>query len=266
VSVARALLAALACATAVASLRAAALAAGEGPYALGDRVEASGLVTQDGRPFRFDDGSGRATALSFIYTACRDAGGCPTITARFVKLAERVDPRRVRLALVTIAPRTDTPVVLRRYASLFGPGALRLSLVTGDARTIAQLASRFAILGTERDPDGALDHAQRLVVLDAGARVADRIDGAVWSPDDAAAAVEAVAGLAHDPVRLFAVHLTWNVERTCGFPGTGAGTSLHHDAVALLMLLPPAPLAALLLHERRRRARRRLGTITTPDA
>ncbi len=249
----RAASSAAALAAAAFALHGAAAAETRAPYALGDRVEARGLIAQSGRPFRFDDGTGRVVAFSFVYTACRDADGCPLTTARFVKLQRLVDPARVRLALVTIVPRADTPGVLRRYAAAFHADPARLTFVTGDARAVGTLAARFTITGTDRDPDGALDHAERLIVLDGAGRVADRIDGNLWLPEDAAAVTGAVAGLAHDPIRRIAVHVTWAVEHRCGLPDSGVAASLHHDAVALVMLLPPAPLAVLLLRERRRR-------------
>jgi cytochrome oxidase Cu insertion factor (SCO1/SenC/PrrC family) len=233
----------------------AARANGAAPYALGERVAATGLVTQDARPFRFDDGSGRVTALSFIYTQCRDADGCPTITARFVRLESLVDRSRVRLVLLTIAPLEDTPAALRRYGAVFHADPSRLTFVTGSPPAIAALAERFEIAGTQRDPDAALDHAERLIVLDGSAHVADRIDGGAWLPDDAAAAIAAVAGLAHSPLRQLAVHLTWLVEHRCGLPASGVAASLHHFGVATVLLIPPGPLLALVLLERRRRRR-----------
>ena len=235
------------------------------PYAIGDRVRANGLVTQDGRPFTFAGARRRTTALSFVYTNCRDAAGCPAVSARFARLQTRIDPRRVRLVLVTIAPREDTPPVLRSYARAFHADPARWGFVTGDPRAIGELASRFAITDGGRDPDGALDHAERLVVLDGDGRIAETIPGAAWDPGDALASIDAVAGLAYDPLRRFAVHLTWAVEHTCGIERTGASVSLHHAAVALLLLLPPGPLVALLCTERRRRTGRRALTNASTD-
>jgi cytochrome oxidase Cu insertion factor (SCO1/SenC/PrrC family) len=256
---ARAVLAAclVALATAIGAPGTAGAASDGAPYARGDRVDVAGLVTQHGVPFRFDDGSGRVVAFAFVYTSCRDADGCPATTAQFVKVRTRLDSRRVRLALVTIAPEHDTPAVLRRYAAAFGTAASRLDFVTGDPHAVATLTGRFGILGAERDPDGALDHAERTIVLDGHARVADRIEGALWAPDDAAVVIDDVAGLAHDPLRELVVHLAWAVEHRCGVPDTGVGTSLHHAAAALVLALPPGPLAALLLWERRRTRRKR---------
>jgi protein SCO1 len=253
---------ALAAATAAAALALATPSARAPAYAIGDRVVASGLVTQDGLPFTFADERHRTTALSFVYTNCRDADGCPAVSARFARLQTRIDPRRVRLVLMTIAPREDTPATLRRYARAFRADRSRWSFVTGDPRAVAELASRFAIADARRDPDGALDHAERLIVLDGDARIAETIPGAAWDPDDALAAIDAVAGLAYDPLRRAAVHLTWAVEHTCGLERTGAAISLHHDAIALLLLMPPGPLIAFLFAERRRAAIREAYTCT----
>ncbi|HEY0614469.1 MAG TPA: SCO family protein [Candidatus Elarobacter sp.] len=227
------------------------------PYAIGDRVEAARLLTQDARPFRFDDGTGRAIALSFVYTRCTDAAGCPAVSARFARLQSSIDPQRVRLVLLTIAPREDTPAVLRRYGAAYRADPARWTFVTGDAREIASLAARFGIARSDADPDGALDHAERLIVLDGTARIADAIPGANWAPGDARAAIDAVAGLAYDPLRRAAVHLTWSVEHTCGLSVTGAAASVHHAAIAAVLLLPPGPLLALLGLEVRRRRRSR---------
>jgi len=68
--------------------------------------------------------SGKIVVLSFIYTQCRDARGCPLASAVLAQLRRRVDgdpvlSQRVRLISLSFDPAHDTPAVMREYGARF---------------------------------------------------------------------------------------------------------------------------------------------------
>jgi protein SCO1/2 len=105
------------------------------------------VTTQDGVTLHFYDDlvRGKAVAIDFIYTSCRDE--CPLETARLVQ-TQRILGDRVGKDLffysISVDPRVDTPEVLKEYADKFhvGPGWLFL---TGDERDLRQIAQKFGV-------------------------------------------------------------------------------------------------------------------------
>jgi len=83
----------------------------------------SGLVVGlDGRTRPLADlTTGKITLLSFVYTRCRDAWGCPLAYRVFDAVGTAVERSpalrsRVRLVTLSFDPRHDTPAVMRQYA------------------------------------------------------------------------------------------------------------------------------------------------------
>ncbi|HSF30142.1 MAG TPA: SCO family protein [Candidatus Tectomicrobia bacterium] len=84
----------------------------------GDVVDAAGTPRR-----LFDSMHGKIVLLSFIYTRCSDARGCPLATAVLHAVEETLQhetilARQVRLLSLSFDPDHDTPEVLRRYASV----------------------------------------------------------------------------------------------------------------------------------------------------
>lgn len=81
------------------------------------------IVDADGQPRALADYMGdRLVLLSFIYTRCTDAEGCPYATANFqlIKNALEDEPEvadQVRLITLSFDPERDSPEVMRRYAA-----------------------------------------------------------------------------------------------------------------------------------------------------
>ncbi len=100
-----------------------------GTYALPPlRPAADGVVlTSDGRATTLHRVfSGKIVILSFIYTQCSDARGCPLASAVLAQVGRRVDEdpalsQRVRFISLSFDPAHDTPAVMREYGMRFAP-------------------------------------------------------------------------------------------------------------------------------------------------
>jgi len=186
----------------------------------GDPVPAVTLRDQRGRRFVLGERQGAATAVAFIYTRCRDPGECPLVSAKFARLAAITSPAELRLVEVTVDPARDTVAVLARYGATFGADAARWTIATGEPAAVVALERRF---GAEAIPlaDGDLAHGETLALLDPHGRVADRIDGTSWTPDQVAAEARALDGRSRDGFAQLGLALTRGVSGFCG--GTTAG-------------------------------------------
>src|SRR5919198_3063567 len=105
------------------------------------------VTTQDGATVRFYDDliKGKAVAIDFIYTTCKDE--CPLETARLVQVQKLLGDRVGKdlfFYSITVDPRVDTPEVLKDYADKFhaGPGWLFL---TGGESDLRQIAAKLGV-------------------------------------------------------------------------------------------------------------------------
>ena len=96
------------------------------------RLADAGLITQEGKPFRFTDEAvaGRILVVDFVYTSCTTY--CPVASALMNKVREQLGAsvgREVLLLSISVDPRRDTPARLAAYAQKFGtsPGWIWLT-------------------------------------------------------------------------------------------------------------------------------------------
>jgi protein SCO1 len=93
------------------------------------------LVDHQGRAVTRAGLAGTPTLLFFGYTRCPDV--CPLTLSRLTRAARGRD---VRIALVSVDPRHDTPQAMAGYVSRFGPGVIGL---TGDSAAVARAMAGY---------------------------------------------------------------------------------------------------------------------------
>ena len=107
------------------------------------------LQTQDGKTVHFFDDvmKDKVVLINFIFTTC--PGICSPMTANLAKVQPLLDPR-VQMVSITVDPDTDTPQVLKDFASKFKvrPGWLFL---TGSAENISTDAKELGGSGEDKD-------------------------------------------------------------------------------------------------------------------
>ena len=142
------------------------------------RAPTGTVVDLDGRDRRLAEfTTGKITLLSFVYTRCSDAWGCPLAYRVFDAVGtavERSPGLRARVRLVTLSfdPRHDTPAVMRQYA---GEQAARgidwRFLTTRSERALLPLLEGFgqdvrtASTGGP-DASGPLTHLLKVFLID----------------------------------------------------------------------------------------------------
>lgn len=190
------------------------------------------LLDQGGRPFSLTSG-GRASIVAFVYTRCPDPHICTLVSAKFAWLQSRIDPATMRLVEITLDPAYDTPTVLKRYAGAFGVRPDRWTLATGTRAEIETLSRRLGIVASP-GPGGIIVHSDALIILDPAARIAARVEGTAWGPDQALALAQSALRQRTNPFARVALALASGVTAICG--GGTSGITLA-GAIGIFIVL-----------------------------
>jgi cytochrome oxidase Cu insertion factor (SCO1/SenC/PrrC family) len=154
---------------------------------VGDRVPDAAFVDQRGRPLSLHTLRGAPLAISFIYTRCGDAKMCPLVLAKFHALQQHLPAHAARVE-ISLDPVYDRPPILARYAAAFGADAARWHLLTGDPKTVLDLAARFGFLEQAAGPVQIV-HSERLAIVGSDGRIVRFFDDAAWTTHDVLAAL-----------------------------------------------------------------------------
>ncbi len=201
--------------------------------AVGDAVPETVLVDQSERPFSFRELRGETALVAFMYTRCRDANECPLVSGKFLWLQNHSRGEPIALVEITLDPVHDRPALMRAYAKLFDADPKRWKLVTGDVAAVHEVTTRLGGLALGRNAAGDLLHSEAVVVIGPDGRIADRVEGAGWAPDQVLALARQTARLPSDPWARLTLALTRGVAAMCG----GAGVSGISVGGALLIFV-----------------------------
>ena len=166
------------------------------------RAPSGSVVDLDGRSRRLAElTTGKITLLSFVYTRCTDAWGCPLAYRVFDAVGAavgRAPALRARVRLVTLSfdPRHDTPEVMRQYA---GEQASRgvdwQFLTTRSERALVPLLAGFGqdvrMDGNGRaEETGPLTHLLKVFLIDPRGMVREIYSTAYLYPEVVLADIE----------------------------------------------------------------------------
>lgn len=132
------------------------------------------LVDQDDKPFGSAQLAGHIWIADFIFTTC--AGQCPMITSRMAALQDKL-PAGVRLVTFTVDPETDTPAVLKQYASRYGANLDRWTFVTGPQETVQKVIGDLKLHANLSSNHDQIEHSAHFVLIDAAGNVRNIYDG-----------------------------------------------------------------------------------------
>jgi protein SCO1/2 len=138
--------------------------------------------------------SGKITLLSFIYTSCADAHGCPLAYQVFHAVRHRVseDPalrQRVRLVSLSFDPLRDTPAVMRRYAGGAPANGVEWAFLTTERpRALVPILDGFGQdvrleLDARGRATGPLAHVLKVFLIDEGGTIREIYTTSYLYPD-----------------------------------------------------------------------------------
>lgn len=132
----------------------------------GRNLPALSLTNQNGEPVAVDQLKGQWSLLFFGYTFCPDI--CPATLAQLRQLKGMLsaeEQAKLRMVLVTVDPKRDTPQQLKQYLTYFDPAFQGL---TGEAADIQKLANGVSIPYIPADTSKenyTVDHSGNLVII-----------------------------------------------------------------------------------------------------
>jgi protein SCO1/2 len=135
------------------------------------------LTNQNGEVITQETYKDKIYVADFFFTTCRTI--CPVMTGHMVGIQDRLkNDREVLLLSHTVTPDIDTVAQLKRYALEKGVDDSRWNLVTGDKRTIYELA-RKSYLAAKDAPYSEYDlvHTENFVLVDKQRRIRGFYDG-----------------------------------------------------------------------------------------
>jgi len=161
------------------------VAAGVHLLSPGDAAPDTALTDQDGASLSLARWSGKAVAVTFIYTQCPLPQFCPLMDRRFAEVQSMVaaDPAlrgRVRLLSVSFDPRNDQPLQLRAHAAKLSADPAVWRFATAPEDEVDRFAAAFGV-NVIRESDGTITHNLRTAVIDTEGHVTALHDGNTWT-------------------------------------------------------------------------------------
>lgn len=145
------------------------------------------LLDQSGKTVSLSDFQGKVVVVDFIYTRCPLPDVCPRLSANFASVSKKL--RDVEFLSITIDPQFDTPEVLSEYARRWQAGE-SWRFLTGTPEQIQEVAGLFGLIYWPEE--GSITHTVATAVIGRDGRLAAKIDGAGYRPDQLLALIESV--------------------------------------------------------------------------
>lgn len=162
------------------------------------KAAADGVVLRDDySAARLSDFMGdRLVLLSFIYTRCKDANGCPLVNAVFYKLQDRISgsqtlANKVRMISMSFDPEYDTPEVTKNLGEELRNGRKSVEwefLTTSgqnDLQPILDDYGQFTIREYDESGNytGDFAHLLRVFLIDENLRIRNIYSASFLHPD-----------------------------------------------------------------------------------
>lgn len=135
------------------------------------------FTNQDGKTISNEDYLGKVYIAEFFFTTCPTI--CPRMSRNLVSIQnEFKDFENLGIASFTINPENDTPEVLKAYAENYGVTNPNWHFLTGDKKTIYDLANiGFTIYaGEDVEAEGGFEHSGNFVLIDKNGYIRSRKD------------------------------------------------------------------------------------------
>jgi len=132
------------------------------------------LTTQDNQRRGLDLYSGKVTLVTMFYASCPNV--CPLLVSTLQQIDRQLSPERrqqMRVLLVSIDPKRDTPAALAELAAAHHLDLSRWSVTQTSAAEVRQLAAVLGIQYREL-PDENFNHSSVITLLDRQGRIVGR--------------------------------------------------------------------------------------------
>lgn len=150
-------------------------------------------TNQAGQPFQLASLRGSPTVVLMFYGTCESV--CPILISDVVRIEAALSPAaraRVRFALITFDPATDTTDRLRALAAERHLDPARWSLLRGSEDDVRAVATVLGVQYSRVNPT-TITHSNTITVLDPQGVVNHQLEGLRQPVEDVARRLEALA-------------------------------------------------------------------------
>jgi len=135
------------------------------------------LIDAQGKPIALADLKGKVWVADFIFTHC--AGPCPRMSTRMSDLQRFIaGAKTVALVSFSVDPERDTPKVLTEYGKQYGARPDVWRFVTGDEKSVHELARKGFKLAVEPEKEAApITHSTMFALVDREGNIRGYFDG-----------------------------------------------------------------------------------------
>ena len=135
------------------------------------------FINQNGKNITNNDFKGKVYVVEFFFTTCPSI--CPIMNQNMVKVQDEFfgNPH-LGIASFSIDPNTDTPEVLKEYATSYKITNPNWHLLTGDKDKIYELANKGfnLFVGEDSEFEGGFEHSGFFALIDQEGYIRSRID------------------------------------------------------------------------------------------
>lgn len=141
-------------------------------------VTARAFVSQDGKTFTTSSLAGKISVSDFFFASC--AGTCPRMNSQMARLQQAFrGNKEVALVSFTVDPARDSVPALQAYADRFKADTAQWKFITGDKKTLYDLARYDYYLAVQPGNGDSEDfiHSDQLVLMDRHERIRGYYEG-----------------------------------------------------------------------------------------
>lgn len=143
------------------------------------------FTDQNSKPFTMNHFKGHYTLISFVYSHCPVHDMCPKTMTLNKGLLSQIKKQKekipLRLLIVTLDPKRDTPETLKKYADTYQLDPELTTLVTGQSEELSKFSSEFNVVGI---PSGkSISHNIKSVLLDPHLKDVSQYKENEWNAD-----------------------------------------------------------------------------------
>ena len=161
---------------------------------IGNQVPEFTLTNQDGKRISTKDFSGKALAITFIYSRCPLPNYCILMSKNFSDLAMKLKDSdlkdKIRLLSISFDPKTDTPEKLKAYGQGYlgknaEPDFSVWQIATGTDKEVRNIADFFGLqYEVDKSDQTQFNHSLRTIVVSPDSKIQKVFAGNDWTPND----------------------------------------------------------------------------------
>lgn len=137
------------------------------------------FTNQEGKRVNSSEYKGQLQIANFFFTTCPTI--CPTVMRNMLRIYDKYENNdAVKLLSFTLDPKKDSIQTIKEYAENLEIAAPKWNLLTGDKKTIHNLAEGyFNVVVEDEEAPGGINHSGKIILVDKKGHVRAFAEGTI---------------------------------------------------------------------------------------